>query len=49
MYRPFIMRKKSGASVLSRKEIDVIGENLVGDFMSDALETPQEIDIDSFA
>ncbi len=34
---------------MSRKEIDLIGENLVGDFMPDALETPQEIDIDSFA
>lgn len=34
---------------MSRKEIDVIGENLVGDFMPDALENPQEIDIDSFA
>lgn len=34
---------------MSRKEIDVIGENLVGDFMPDALKTPQEIDIDSFA
>lgn len=49
MYRPVITRKKSGAPVLSRKEIDVIGENLVGDFMPDALKTPQEIDIDSFA
>lgn len=34
---------------MSRKEIDVIGENLVGDFMPNALEIPQEIDIDSFA
>ena len=34
---------------MSRKEIDLIGENLVGDFMPDALENPQEIDIDSFA
>ena len=49
MYRPVITRKKSGAPILSRKEIDVIGENLVGDFMPDALERPQEIDIDSFA
>ena len=49
MYRPVIARKKSGAPVLSRKEIDIIGENLVGDFMPDALENPQEIDIDSFA
>ena len=49
MYRPDITRKKSGAPVLSRKENDVIGEDLVEDFMPDALKTPQEIDIDSFA
>ncbi len=49
MYRPVITRKRSGVPVLSRKEIDGIGENLVGDFMPDALITPQEIDIDSFA
>lgn len=48
MYRPDIKRKSSGAPVLSRKEIDVIGENLVDEFMPEALKTPQEIDIDLF-
>lgn len=48
MYRPEIKRKKSGAPVLSRKEIDIIGENLVDEFMPEALKTPQEIDIDLF-
>jgi Zn-dependent peptidase ImmA (M78 family) len=49
MYRPQIRRKKSGAPVLSRKEIDDIGENLVKDFNPSALITPQEIDIDLLA
>ena len=33
MYRAEIKRKRSGAPVLSKKEIDMIGENIVGDFM----------------
>lgn len=49
MYRPEIKRKKSGAPVLSRKEIDTIGENIIGDFMPEALKYPQEIDIDLLA
>lgn len=40
MYRPEIKRKRSGAPVLSRKEIDVIGQNIVGDFMPEALKSP---------
>ena len=35
--------------MLSRKQIDVIGEGLVREFKPDALVTPQEIDIDLFA
>jgi len=35
--------------VLSRKQIDAIGEGLVREFKPDALVTPQEIDIDLFA
>lgn len=49
MYRPEIKRKKSGTPVLSRKEIDTIGENIIRDFMPEALESPQEIDIDLLA
>lgn len=49
MYRPDITRKKSGTPVLSRKEIDIIGENIVRDFMPEALKMPQEIDIDLLA
>lgn len=48
MYVAEIVRKRSGAPVLSRKEIDIIGENLVSDFNPDAMQTPQEIDIDLF-
>lgn len=49
MFRPEIRRKKSGAPVLSRNEIDVIGENLVSEFNPEAMVTPQEVDIDLFA
>ncbi len=49
MFRPEIKRKKSGTPVLSRKQIDAIGEGLVREFKPDALVTPQEIDIDLFA
>lgn len=49
MFRPEITRKKSGAPVLSRKEIDSIGENLVSEFSPEVLTNPQEVDIDLFA
>lgn len=49
MYKPEIKRKRSGAPVLSRNEINSIGENLVEDFMPDAMKNPQEVDIDLFA
>lgn len=49
MFRPEIKRKRSGAPVLSRKEIDVIGENLVDEFSPEVLTNPQEMDIDLFA
>lgn len=48
MYNPVIRRKKTGVPIISRKEIDIIGERLVMDFNPDALVTPQEIDIDLF-
>lgn len=48
MYRPDIKLTKSGVPVLSKKEIDMIGEKLVGEFAPQALVTPQEIDIDLF-
>lgn len=48
MYVAEIVRKRSGAPVLSRKEIDAIGENLISDFNPAAMQRPQEIDIDFF-
>lgn len=48
MYKPNIKLTKTGVPVLSKKEIDVIGEKLVGEFSPQALVTPQEIDIDLF-
>lgn len=35
--------------MLSRKEIDIIGERIIGDYMPEALKSPQEIDIDLLA
>jgi Zn-dependent peptidase ImmA (M78 family) len=43
-----ITRRKSGVPVLSKNEIDEIGEMLVGDFCPEALKEPTEIDIDLF-
>lgn len=48
MYNPVIRRKKTGVPIISRKEIDIIGERLIMDFNPEALKTPQEIDIDLF-
>lgn len=48
MYYPDVRRKRSGAPILSRKEIDDIAENLIADFCPEALRTPQQIDIDLF-
>ena len=48
MYKPDIRLTRSGVPVLSKKEIDVIGEKLVGEFSPQALVTPQEFDIDLF-
>lgn len=48
MYRPGIKRTRAGVPVISRNEIDVIGERLIMEFNPDALKNPQEIDIDLF-
>lgn len=49
MFKPEMIRKESGLPVLSKKQIDDIGIELVRDFNADALVTPQAIDIDLFA
>jgi hypothetical protein len=44
-----IRRQKSGVPVLSRDQIDDLGERLVYDFCPQAMTTPQELDVDLFA
>lgn len=48
MYRPTFKTKRNGVPVLSKNEIEVIGENFVRDFCPDALKNPQPIDIEGF-
>jgi len=49
MYTPAFRKKRTGVPVLSKNEIDLIGEQFVADFCPEALITPKEIDIDEFA
>lgn len=49
MVRLNIKRKRSGVPVLSREQINDIGESLVQDFCPDALIHPQALDVDLFA
>ena len=44
----YIRRKPNGVPILSRNEIDNIGEKLAGDFCPDALKEPQALDVDVF-
>lgn len=48
MYKPRFKTKHNGVPVLSKKQIEIIGENFIRDFCPQALEIPQEIDIDAF-
>lgn len=49
MYEPEIKLSRSGVPVLSRKEIEQIGEMLVREFAPRILETPQALNVDLFA
>ena len=49
MYTPTYNTKKNHVPVLSKNEINIMGEHLVGDFCPEALRTPMEVDIDTFA
>lgn len=49
MYTPEFRKKRTGVPVLSKDEIDSLGERLVADFCPEALKTPMAIDIDGFA
>lgn len=48
MYFPSYRTKKNGVPVLGKAEIDAIAEKFILDFCPEAMETPMEIDIDSF-
>jgi Zn-dependent peptidase ImmA (M78 family) len=48
MYKPTFNTNARSLPILSRAEIDQIGENLVADFNPEALREPTEIDVDRF-
>lgn len=48
MYRPQFRTKQNGVPVLSKKEIEIIGENFLRDFCPDALINPQPVDVERF-
>ncbi len=49
MYKPELTKKRTGVPVVSKNDIDSIGERLVADFCAEAFKQPAEIDIDRFA
>lgn len=49
MYTPTLRVKNNGVPVLSKKELNDIGERFIADFQPEALKEPQPIDIDGFA
>ncbi len=49
MYTPTVKVKKSGVPVVSKKELDAIGERFVADFQPNVLKNPEPVDIDGFA
>lgn len=48
MYTPSFRVKKNAVPVLSKKEIDIIGERFVRDFQPDVLKNPAPVDIEAF-
>ena len=46
MFQPTIKTKCNGIPILTKGELDEIGEYVAGDFCSDALRTPTAIDVD---
>lgn len=49
MYKPVYKICKNGVPYLTKKEMDEIAENFIWDFCPEAMRTPMQIDIDSFA
>lgn len=48
MYTPSFRVKKNGVPILSKENIETIGENFIRDFCPEALTNPQAINIDDF-
>lgn len=48
MYTPSFRVKKNGVPILSKENIEIIGENFIRDFCPEALSRPQAINIDDF-
>lgn len=48
MYKPIFKTRDRGVPILSKDEIEIIGENFIRDFCPDALRNPQPIDIEYF-
>ena len=48
MYSPSFRTKHNSVPVLSKPEIEIIGERFIRDFCPEALETPQAIDVEGF-
>lgn len=48
MYEPTFRRKRNGVPVLSKLEIDYMGEGFVHDFQPEVLEKPGPVDIERF-
>ena len=48
MYKPSFKTSATKVPILSKDQLDTIGENLVEDFCPDAMMHPQQIDIDRF-
>lgn len=48
MYTPTFKTSRTNVPILSKSEIDTIGEELIQDFCPQAMETPMEIDVDRF-
>lgn len=48
MYRPIFKTRGKGVPILSKGDIEIIGENFIRDYCPDALKNPQPIDVDGF-
>jgi Zn-dependent peptidase ImmA (M78 family) len=48
MYNPSFRVTKKGVPVVSKRELDIMGERFVRDFQPDVLKKPEPVDIDGF-